>query len=214
MEVRTVIGRVPAASPEFWDGAGAVSAPETGPPRRRLGRAGRPCRGRPAGRGGRHRTRVQVAVAVQGEAHRGMPGAGGDFLGVGAGRDPSAGADPGRRMPAAAALACSAAPAAAIAALTPSTRPAAHERARRRYDGLHAKAGSTRFPEEAAACRARPSSSGQVRHLRRRAVQGRSSWADVPRYAARCRFARRLSVPQRTTKKKQGVTTLLATPNL
>jgi dTMP kinase len=32
---------------------------------------------------------------------------------------------------------------------------AAHERARRRYDGLWAKAASTRFPEEAAACRAK-----------------------------------------------------------
>jgi endogenous inhibitor of DNA gyrase (YacG/DUF329 family) len=32
---------------------------------------------------------------------------------------------------------------------------AAHERARRRYDGLFAKAGSTGFPEEAAACRAK-----------------------------------------------------------
>jgi len=31
---------------------------------------------------------IQVAVAVEGEAHRGMPGAGGDFLGVGPGRDP------------------------------------------------------------------------------------------------------------------------------
>jgi hypothetical protein len=30
---------------------------------------------------------------------------------------------------------------------------AAHERARRRYDGLHAKADSTGFPEEATACR-------------------------------------------------------------
>jgi hypothetical protein len=30
---------------------------------------------------------------------------------------------------------------------------AAHDRARRRYDGLHAKADSTGFPEEAAACR-------------------------------------------------------------
>jgi hypothetical protein len=29
-----------------------------------------------------------VAVAVEGEAHRCMPGAGGDFLGVGPGRDP------------------------------------------------------------------------------------------------------------------------------
>ena len=29
----------------------------------------------------------------------------------------------------------------------------AHDRARRRYDGLHAKAASTGFPEEAAACR-------------------------------------------------------------
>jgi hypothetical protein len=28
-----------------------------------------------------------------------------------------------------------------------------HDRARRRYDGLHAKAASTGFPEEAAACR-------------------------------------------------------------
>jgi hypothetical protein len=32
---------------------------------------------------------------------------------------------------------------------------AAHDRARRRYDGLHAKANSTGFPEEAAACRAK-----------------------------------------------------------
>jgi hypothetical protein len=31
---------------------------------------------------------IQVAVAVHGEAHRGMPGPGGDLLGVGAGRDP------------------------------------------------------------------------------------------------------------------------------
>jgi endogenous inhibitor of DNA gyrase (YacG/DUF329 family) len=30
---------------------------------------------------------------------------------------------------------------------------AAHDRARRRYDGLHAKAASTGFPEEATACR-------------------------------------------------------------
>jgi hypothetical protein len=30
---------------------------------------------------------------------------------------------------------------------------AAHDRARRRYNGLHAKADSTGFPEEAAACR-------------------------------------------------------------
>jgi hypothetical protein len=30
---------------------------------------------------------------------------------------------------------------------------AAHDRARRRYDGLHAKAATTRFPEEADACR-------------------------------------------------------------
>jgi hypothetical protein len=30
--------------------------------------------------------------------------------------------------------------------------------------------------------------------VRRRAVQGRSSWIDVPPYAARCRFVRRLSV--------------------
>jgi endogenous inhibitor of DNA gyrase (YacG/DUF329 family) len=32
---------------------------------------------------------------------------------------------------------------------------AAHDRARRRYDRLHAKADSTGFPEEAAACRAK-----------------------------------------------------------
>jgi hypothetical protein len=32
---------------------------------------------------------------------------------------------------------------------------AAHDRARRRYDGLHAKADSTGFPEEADACRAK-----------------------------------------------------------
>jgi len=38
--------------------------------------------------------------------------------------------------------------------------------------------------------------------LRRRAVQGRSSWIDVPPYAARCRFARRLSVHSRRQKAK------------
>ena len=32
---------------------------------------------------------------------------------------------------------------------------AAHDRAQRRYDGLHAKAASTGFPEEADACRAK-----------------------------------------------------------
>jgi endogenous inhibitor of DNA gyrase (YacG/DUF329 family) len=32
---------------------------------------------------------------------------------------------------------------------------AAHDRARRRYNGLHAKADSTGFPEEATACRAK-----------------------------------------------------------
>jgi hypothetical protein len=32
---------------------------------------------------------------------------------------------------------------------------AAHDPARRRYDGPHAKAASTGFPEEAAACRAK-----------------------------------------------------------
>jgi hypothetical protein len=32
---------------------------------------------------------------------------------------------------------------------------AAHDRARRRYEGLHAKAASTGFPEEADACRAK-----------------------------------------------------------
>jgi hypothetical protein len=32
---------------------------------------------------------------------------------------------------------------------------AAHDRARRRYEGLHAKAASTGFPQEAAACRAK-----------------------------------------------------------
>jgi endogenous inhibitor of DNA gyrase (YacG/DUF329 family) len=50
----------------------------------------------------------------------------------------------------------SAGPAAGTAAPTPctTTRPA-HDRAPRRYDGLHAKAASTGFPEEAAACRAK-----------------------------------------------------------
>ena len=41
-------------------------------------------------------------------------------------------------------------------------------------------------------------------NLRRRAVQGRSSWIDVPPYAARCRFVRRLSV--HSGRKRQGVT--------
>jgi hypothetical protein len=39
--------------------------------------------------------RMEVAVAVQGEADRGMPGPGGDLLGIGAGRDPQR----HRRMP-------------------------------------------------------------------------------------------------------------------
>src|SRR5829696_8681727 len=58
------------------------------------------------------------------------------------------------RTPGPAAPACSVGPAAATAGRTPftTTRPA-HDRARRRYDGLHAKADSTGFPEEAAACR-------------------------------------------------------------
>ena len=44
---------------------------------------------------------------------------------------------------------------------------AAHDRARRRYDGLHAKAASTGFPEEADACRPRPSSSAPNTACRR-----------------------------------------------
>jgi hypothetical protein len=61
-----------------------------------------------------------------------------------------------RRTPGPAAPAPTAAHAAATAGRTPSTttRPA-HDRARRRYDGLSAKAASTGFPEEAAACRAK-----------------------------------------------------------
>jgi hypothetical protein len=61
-----------------------------------------------------------------------------------------------RPMPAAAASARSAGPVAATEGRTPSTttRPA-HDRARRRYEGLHAKAASTGFPEEADACRAK-----------------------------------------------------------
>jgi hypothetical protein len=46
--------------------------------------------------------------------------------------------------------------------------------------------------------------------LRRRAVQGRSSWIDVPPYAARCRFARRLSV--HSGRKRQGVARSLPLP--
>jgi hypothetical protein len=38
---------------------------------------------------------------------------------------------------------------------SPTQRPSALCLARRRYDGLHAKAASTGFPEEAAACRAK-----------------------------------------------------------
>ena len=59
-------------------------------------------------------------------------------------------------MPGPAAPAPSAGRAAATAAPTASitTRPA-HDRARRRYDGLSAKAASTGFPEEANACRAK-----------------------------------------------------------
>jgi hypothetical protein len=47
----------------------------------------------------------------------------------------------------------------ACACATPPTQTlrtsslTAHDRARRRYDGLSAKADSTGFPEEAAACR-------------------------------------------------------------
>jgi hypothetical protein len=59
-------------------------------------------------------------------------------------------------MPAAAAPAPSAASAAGTAGPTPLTHDqAAHERARRRYEGLRAKAASTGFAEEAAACQAK-----------------------------------------------------------
>jgi hypothetical protein len=70
-------------------------------------------------------------------------------------------AAPRRRTPGPAAPAPTAARAAATAVPTPltTTRPA-HDRARRRYNGRHAKAASTGFPEEADACRAKPSSSG------------------------------------------------------
>jgi Protein of unknown function (DUF2786) len=59
-------------------------------------------------------------------------------------------------MPAAAAQAHSAARAAATAVPTPSTtiKPPTSVPPRR-YDGLHAKADSTGFPEEADACRAK-----------------------------------------------------------
>jgi hypothetical protein len=63
----------------------------------------------------------------------------------------------GRRpMPGPAVPGRSAGRVAATAGRTPSTttRPA-HDRARRRYDGLCAKAASTGFPEEATACRAK-----------------------------------------------------------
>jgi hypothetical protein len=55
-------------------------------------------------------------------------------------------------MPAAATPARSTARAAATAAHTLQHDQAAHERARRRYDVLHAEADSTGFPEEADAC--------------------------------------------------------------
>jgi hypothetical protein len=42
---------------------------------------------------------------------------------------------------------------------------AAHDRARRRYNGRHAKAASTDFPEEADACRASRAAPGQVRSV-------------------------------------------------
>jgi transposase len=50
--------------------------------------------------------------------------------------------------------------------------------------------------------------------FRRPAMQGRSSWIDVPPYAARCRFVRRLSVHSGPQKKKARSYALLATPNL
>jgi hypothetical protein len=67
----------------------------------------------------------------------------------------------GRPMPAAAATAPTAGPAAATAGHTPptTTRPA-HDRARRRYDGLYAKADSTGFPERPPPAGPRPSNSG------------------------------------------------------
>jgi Protein of unknown function (DUF2786) len=65
-------------------------------------------------------------------------------------------AAPRPRTPAAAAPARSAARAAATAAPTTHHHDqAAHDRARRRYGGLHAKAASTGFPEEADACRSK-----------------------------------------------------------
>ena len=42
IEVRTVIGRIPAALTAFRGHAGAASAPEIGPAQRRLGRAIKP----------------------------------------------------------------------------------------------------------------------------------------------------------------------------
>jgi hypothetical protein len=61
-----------------------------------------------------------------------------------------------RRTPAAAAPAPSVVPAAATAGPhTTHHDQAAHERARRRYEGLRAKAAATSFAEEAAACRAK-----------------------------------------------------------
>ncbi len=64
MEVRTVIGRVAAVFP-CSGMALAANAPELDPPRRRPGPAGWPSRWRPAGRGGRHRTRDTGAVGGQ-----------------------------------------------------------------------------------------------------------------------------------------------------
>ena len=58
-------------------------------------------------------------------------------------------------MPGPATPAPTAAPAAAIAGRTPFTTTRPPTSARRRYDGLHAKAASTGFPEEADACRAK-----------------------------------------------------------
>jgi hypothetical protein len=64
-------------------------------------------------------------------------------------------------------------------------------------------------PTARAACGPRQASAG-ARALRRRAAQGRSPGIDVPPYAARCRFVRRLSV--RSGRKRQGVARSLPLP--
>jgi hypothetical protein len=86
---RCIIGGALVVAGGAWGHTGATPGPlgqvNDGARRRRLGRA---VEGVQAVAQGGVGLRVQVAVPVEGEAHRGVPGPGRDLLGVGPGRVP------------------------------------------------------------------------------------------------------------------------------